>query len=106
MRTSTLLVLTSTLALIVSTSAFARPDTRQMSCLEARSVVQRAGGIVLSTGARTYDRFVAGLQFCQPYERLMSRWVPTKDQKRCFIGYSCEPGYNSGEGPFGSDIFD
>lgn len=101
-----ILIAATGIATLTATTAMARPDTRQMSCLEARSLVQRAGGIVLSTGTRTYDRFVSGFQFCQADERLMSRWVPTRDQKRCFIGFSCEPGYNSGEGPFGLDIFD
>ncbi|KZL21156.1 hypothetical protein PsAD2_00442 [Pseudovibrio axinellae] len=74
-----------------------------MSCQEARSLVARSGGVVLSTGARTYDRFVASIRFCQPYERLKRRWVPTRDQKSCFIGYSCEPADDSYDGIFGYD---
>ncbi len=106
MRQTTTFILAGTLLTIAAVPALARPDTRQMTCLEARALVQREGGVVLSTGARTYDRFVAGLRFCQPFERLMNRWVPTKDQKRCFVGYSCEPGYDRDEGPFGLDIWD
>ncbi|SDR38992.1 hypothetical protein [Pseudovibrio sp. Tun.PSC04-5.I4] len=83
------------LILATTITAQARPDTRTMTCQQTQTLVQKSGGIVLSTGVRTYDRFVSSLRFCQPPERLKSRWVPTKDQKKCFIGYSCEPPYDN-----------
>ncbi len=97
MRISTLLILGSTLAFATPAPAQARPDTRQMTCDQARSTVQRAGGIVLSTGTRTYDRYVSDLRYCERSERLKSRWVPTSDMRQCFIGYTCEPPRNSGD---------
>ncbi len=47
-------------ALLASASiAEARPSTVSMSCAIAAATVAKAGAIVLSTGAHTYDRFVA-----------------------------------------------
>ncbi|WP_189438829.1 hypothetical protein [Pseudovibrio japonicus] len=97
MRISTLLIIASTLAFATPAAAQGRPDTRQMTCDQARLTVQRAGGIVLSTGPRTYDRFVSGLRYCASFERLRSRWVPTSDVPQCFIGYSCAAPRNSGD---------
>lgn len=78
-------------------SAFARPDTRTMSCAEAQSVVERNGAIVLTTGPHTYDRFVAAGVRCElPYIPRLT-YVPTRDEPQCPIGYTCrqnsdEPG--------------
>jgi hypothetical protein len=45
-----------------------RPDTRQMSCGEVRNLIGDAGGIVLTTGRHTYDRYVASGFYCdRPY---------------------------------------
>ncbi len=64
---------------LVSASAFARPNTTNMTCAEAKDLVQRAGSIVLSTGKHTYER----------YSTTGDRpaYVPTSDNSHCLIGY-------------------
>jgi hypothetical protein len=64
---------------LVSTSAFARPNTLNMTCRDAAGLVADAGSIVLSTGANTYNRFYA--------TGIKAAYVPTLDNDACFIGY-------------------
>ncbi len=87
-------LMTASILVASLSAAHARPDTRAMTCKQAQTLVERSGGIVLNTGQRTYDRFVSSLRYCLQGEALRSRWVPTKDERNCFIGYSCEPPYN------------
>jgi len=81
--------------IVASASAHARPNTLDMSCADANALVAAHGAIVLSTGAHTYDRYVAHQGFCTPQETTAPAWVPTFDSAQCFIGYTCEQ--NSGE---------
>ncbi|MGE3646082.1 MAG: hypothetical protein AB7F96_19735 [Beijerinckiaceae bacterium] len=67
-----------------------RPDTTRMSCGQARAIVERAGGIVLSTGGHTFDRFVNNRAFCTMTEITKPAFVPTANNPQCFIGYTCE----------------
>jgi hypothetical protein len=80
-------------AILLLTSAAAavaqRPSTLSMDCRQAQSVVARAGAIVLSTGANTYDRFVASDNFCMPGEYTYPATAPTKDRAQCSLGYTC-----------------
>ncbi|WP_257098648.1 hypothetical protein [Pseudovibrio flavus] len=79
-------------AILVPLTSYAqRPDTRTMTCQQAQNLVRQQGAIVLSTGQRTYDRYVASLQFCQYAEVLDPAWVPTRDRKDCPIAYTCRP---------------
>lgn len=72
-----------------ATAAMARPDTRTMSCDEVRSLINRNGAIVLTTGQHTYDRFVAARPFCD-YPNVPTRMsVPTNDTNRCVV-YNCQ----------------
>ncbi|WP_310619427.1 hypothetical protein [Flexibacterium corallicola] len=77
--------------LLASPLAAQRLDTRKMTCTQAKQLVQKRGTVVLTTGQRTYDRFVANIHFCEYRESLRSRWVPTKDTEKCHIGYICAP---------------
>lgn len=79
-------------ALVMSiASAEARPDTRSMSCEQARDFVKKKGSAVMNTGPNTYDRFVASRQFCVSQKQFLLRaFVPTKDNKSCHIGYTCQ----------------
>lgn len=77
-------------ALLASASiAEARPSTVSMSCAIAAATVAKAGAIVLSTGAHTYDRFVAQNGFCMSEEQLIPAQAPTLDNQHCPIGYVC-----------------
>jgi hypothetical protein len=69
--------------------AGARPNTTTMSCDQAAATVARAGAIVLSTGAHTYERFVASIQFCMRRELTEPGIAPTLDSRRCQVGYVC-----------------
>ncbi|MDX5594506.1 hypothetical protein [Pseudovibrio sp. SPO723] len=91
--------LLSILMLVVTVSAAsaqARPDTRTMTCEQARNLVKQRGAVVLTTGARTFDRFVVDRRFCQRDEAIRSEWVQTKDIKQCRIGYTCVRPYDFG----------
>lgn len=76
---------------VSATHAEARPDTRSMSCEQARDFVKKKGSAVMNTGPNTYDRFVASRQFCVSQKQFLIRaFVPTKDNKSCHIGYTCQ----------------
>ncbi|WP_208986221.1 hypothetical protein [Labrenzia sp. OB1] len=62
-----------------------RPDTRSMSCAQVQSLINQRGGVVLSTGQHTFDRYVANRNFCQHGEILKRDYVPTKDNNRCYV---------------------
>ncbi len=89
-----MLFLTLALVLALPQIASARPNTTQMSCAEAQSLVQRNGAIVMSTGRHTFDRFVADRRYCQFNEVLERQFVPTADKRHCFVGYRCVAPYN------------
>ncbi len=79
-------------------SAMAAPTT-QMTCAQAQQTVVRAGGIVLYTGAYTYDRYVANRSFCSPTQVTKQAFAPTRDTAACPIGSTCvEPDHEFGNG--------
>jgi predicted sugar kinase len=77
-------------AALTATSAAARPSTLNMSCGEAAATVARAGAIVLSTGANTYQRFVVHGGYCEPGQITKPGLAPTIDSPGCDVGYICE----------------
>jgi hypothetical protein len=86
------LVLSVLVATLATTSiAGARPNTANMSCDEATATVARSGAIVLSTGVKTYDRFVATNLFCMSGETTEPGLAPTLDSRLCQVGYVCRP---------------
>lgn len=74
----------------VSADAQGRPDVRNMSCAEARSLVWQQGAAVLSTGRHTYDRYVSSERFCAVGNVAERAYVGTRDASTCAIGYTCE----------------
>ena len=74
---------------IAVSSAQARPNTLNMTCQQARDLVRSQGGIVLSTGRYTYDRYVVSRAYCPPGDYTKRASVPTRDRKSCSIGYTC-----------------
>ncbi len=82
------------LGLLVLSPLFAqaqgRPDVRNMSCGEARSLVRQQGAAVLTTGRHTYDRFVSSERFCPIGYITRRAYVDTRDAAGCAIGYTCE----------------
>ncbi|MBM3530201.1 MAG: hypothetical protein FJX62_19130 [Alphaproteobacteria bacterium] len=70
-------------------AAQSRADTLRMSCAAAKALVARHGGIVLATRRSLFDRFVASRAHCMPTEMIEHAFVPTADNRQCFIGYTC-----------------
>jgi hypothetical protein len=60
-----------------------------MSCHQAQRMVAARGAVVMTTGAHTYDRFVANPGFCEVAEWAHSATAPTKDSPSCPMGYIC-----------------
>jgi hypothetical protein len=69
--------------------AQARPLSTAMSCAQASGLVNSGGGVVLSTGPFTYDRYVSSGRICGTSEITEPAWVPTSDTQQCFVGYRC-----------------
>ena len=79
-------------ALFVSLSAFqaqARPDTRYLACANVVAIVQSSGAVVLSTSAHVYKKYVKNHAYCNLNESLKNAYVPTADNRRCKIGFTC-----------------
>ncbi len=75
--------------------AHARPDVTRMSCSQAKSLIDRSGAIVVSTGTYTYARYVRSQRYCDRSERIRRQTVRTRDSNSCFIGYICVDVRNS-----------
>lgn len=71
-------------------AAQARPQTVTRPCAASQRDVQVNGAIVLGTGGQTYDRFVRDRSFCEFNEGLDPAFVPSGDNRACFIGYRCK----------------
>ena len=77
------------LVLVAAAPALARPNTLSMSCAQAAALVSAQGGIVLSTGEFTFDRYVASGAFCLPQDVTRPAFAPTADHPQCRIGFVC-----------------
>jgi hypothetical protein len=77
-------------ALATTAQAQSRPDTRKMTCGQARSLVQARGAIVLSTSENAYDRYVSTQQSCTSEQTTVPAYVRTLDYTGCHVGYTCE----------------
>jgi hypothetical protein len=70
--------------------AQARPDARTMACIDVRELVFGKGAVVITTGERTFARFVESQLFCQPVAEISTpAFVETRDNPECWIGYVC-----------------
>jgi hypothetical protein len=73
-----------------------RPDTTRMSCASARALVLRHGAVVLGSGPSIFDRYVSSRAYCMSTEVIEPAFVPTADNRQCFVGYTCrEPLYDN-----------
>lgn len=86
------IVLASIAAAAMMTAADARPMSTAMSCAAVQQTVQRAGAIVMNFTPTTYDRVVANQSHCLYSEVTEPLWVPTRDTRQCFAGYTCKEG--------------
>lgn len=87
--------LASTMSMAATEAAQARPDTTRMSCASARALVVKHGGIVLGTGPSLFDRFVNSRAFCASTEITEPAFVPTANNRQCFIGHTCREPNNT-----------
>ncbi|WP_035715954.1 hypothetical protein [Azorhizobium doebereinerae] len=76
-------------AVLIPTAALALPATMQMTCRQAATLIRTGGSAVLATSATTYDRFVISRAYCPADQMTEPAWVPTRDSRQCFIGYTC-----------------
>lgn len=81
-------------ALIATASAVLsepRPDVSQLPCEQAQSLIAQRGAAVVTTGPRTFKRFVSDNRFCDAGEHyLHPAFTSTADKRACYIGYTCE----------------
>jgi hypothetical protein len=88
-------ILFAALAILSFASAAeaARPDTRTMTCAQAREFVLANSPVVMTYGysyraGPLYSKFSA--RSCRTHDDTdVAAWVPTLDSPSCYIGYVC-----------------
>ncbi len=71
-----------------------RTPTVRLTCAEAMAMVKAEGSVTLGIGGRAPERFVRDRSLCEFTEIAELRFVPTRDNPQCPIGYRCrEPDY-------------
>ena len=91
------LVLALVLTAFAAEFVVAQPRTTisRMSCNEATALVKRDGEAMLAVGGGGTERFVADRKYCGLTEIAELRFVPTRDNPQCPIGYRCkEPSFD------------
>lgn len=83
-------LLAGAMAALAAGPAAARPDTRAMTCDQARALVESKGAVVVSTGRYTYDRAVSSQRYCEFGDVVDTFIAPTLDNPRCRIGGYCK----------------
>ncbi|GLS43165.1 hypothetical protein [Methylobacterium brachythecii] len=85
-------LLTSTLALaqVAPAAAQQRLATNRMTCTDAKALVKQDGDVVLATGPGLSERIVADRGYCELTEIAELRFVPTRDNLQCPVGYRCK----------------
>lgn len=86
------LAIAASMLMLAGVAAQARPMSSAMSCASVQRMVARAGAIVMNFTPTTYDRVVADQRYCLPTEVTEPLWVPTRDARSCFAGYTCKEG--------------
>jgi len=67
-----------------------RPDTRRLTCQQAQDLVKKSGSIVMTTGAATFEKFVANGSYCKPQtSQVRAKFAPASDDPKCAVGYRC-----------------
>lgn len=84
-----LLLLAGGLAAATVATAQERPSSMDMTCGQATALVREQGDVVLGSGGQSFDRFVSSQQFCLSSELTEPAYVPSRDQRQCFVGYRC-----------------
>ncbi len=89
------------LPVLISLTAFARSDTRSMSCSDAQSYIQQKGRAVLQTcGEFAYFSSMG----CPHGQAERAGYVVTKDSSMCYVGSYCvTAGRGNPGGPYIQD---
>lgn len=67
---------------------------QRLNCAEAIALVKREGEVVVPAVRGVPERLVRDRSFCDFSEVAELRFVPTRDNPQCPIGYRCrEPGF-------------
>src|SRR4051812_36018124 len=69
-----------------------------MPCKNVASFVANSGAVVLRTGPHNYNLYVSTSDYCSNPQGIVPAFVPTRDSRACFIGYTC-----SNQGPSKGD---
>ena len=80
----------SIVSLAATASAQPRSDTNRMTCAAAKALVTQQGGVVLGTGPSLFDRYVSSRSACMSTQIIEPAYVPTADNRQCFVGYTCK----------------
>lgn len=75
---------------LVSATAFARPDTAQLTCRDAAGLVADNGAVTLNTGSLHRNRYVSHPGLCGGNEVAVKAFVQTIDKGACGIGFVCQ----------------
>lgn len=62
---------------------------QRMVCADAMALVKRDGAVLLAVGGSTLERFVRDRSFCDVTEVAELRFVRTRDNPECPVGYRC-----------------
>lgn len=80
----------------VPAGAQSRVPTSRMTCADAVALVKREGDVRLATGAGGSERLVRDRSYCDILEIAELRFVATRDNPQCPVGYRCkEPDYET-----------
>lgn len=87
-----------TFCVILATPASAQnpaSSTQRMACADAMALVKAKGAILLGAGGIGLERFVRDRSQCEMSEIAELRFVPTRDNPECPVGYRCrEPEFS------------
>lgn len=87
-------ILTSGLAAVIASllpvAAQQRTVIARLACADAIALVKRQGDVVLSIAGGASERFVSDRGHCEMTEIAELRFVPTRDNPQCPVGYRCK----------------
>ncbi|MGL4727670.1 MAG: hypothetical protein ACRCWO_02840 [Bosea sp. (in: a-proteobacteria)] len=89
MSLARLIILAS--AILSPAIAMAQSTPPEISCGQARALVNSRGAAVVYSSRHIYDRYVTSAQFCSVGETTKAAFIPTTDTYQCFVGYRCVP---------------
>ena len=66
------------------------------TCAGIQQVVRSQGAILIPTGGGNAQRYVLDERYCAGDQVTKPAWLPTSDNPRCFVGYTCGAANNDG----------